>query len=223
MHTIARLAALAASLAAATPALANNDTQYWRTIQLNAKLADQWTLSNETVFRSSDAKGFYEIENATLIGYKPVKGVTVAAGYVGNPLFNHGDYTTWEHRLRSQVTFDNFLALGPVKLTGRARIESRWRDNAPGNGWRLRPYIKASVPVRGKTVLNLTHEDFINLNTTSFQKVDGLERMRNAILLNTPIGKGVAMEFGYLNQHGFVRNGTDTSDNVLMLQVNASF
>ena len=38
--------------------------------------------------------------------------------------------------------------------------------------------------------------------------------MRNFLGINTPITKQVSAEFGYLNQHGFVRGGEDTSDHV---------
>ena len=215
---------LGAALAFALPATAQaSDTQYWQTVTANAKLSDQTVISDELVFRSSDAKGFYEVENSLLLGYKVSKNVTAYAGWVLNPLYNHGTFTTTENRAREQVSFDNILTIGKAKLSARLRLEERWRDGQTGTGWRLRPYVKLSVPVVGKTVLNLTHESFIDLNTTTFQRVNGYERMRNAILLNAPLGKHVNLEVGYLNQHGFVPNGPDTSDNVVMTGISAKF
>jgi hypothetical protein len=38
--------------------------------------------------------------------------------------------------------------------------------------------------------------------------------MRNLIALSTPLSKKVSIEAGYMNQHGFVRGGPDTSDHV---------
>ena len=63
---------------------------------------------------------------------------------------------------------------------------------------------------------------FFNLNTMSFQKTSGLDRMRNAISIGMPLSKKVSVDVGYLNQHGFVRNGPDTSDHVLTLGLTAS-
>ena len=40
--------------------------------------------------------------------------------------------------------------------------------------------------MHGKTSVNIAHESFIDLNTTGFQKVGGLERMRNSISVSTP-------------------------------------
>ena len=75
----------------------------------------------------------------------------------------------------------------------------------------------------GKTTISVSSEAFIDLNNTGFQKVDGLERMRNAIYITAPLNKKISIDFGYLNQHGFVPNGPDTSDHVLTTGLSASF
>jgi hypothetical protein len=105
------------------------------------------------------------------------------------------------------------------------RTEERWREGISGTGWRLRPYIKAVMPIanKGKTTLVVSNESFFNLNSVSFQKVTGLDRMRTFVGVNTPLVKHVALEAGYLNQHGFVRNGPDNDDHVLSVAINASF
>ena len=70
------------------------------------------------------------------------------------------------------------------------------------------------MPVAGKTALNLSSEPFFNLNTTVFQRQSGLDRVRNMVTVSTPLTAKLSGEVGYLNQHGFVRGGPDTSDNV---------
>jgi len=219
-------AALAAGLplalfTAAAPARAD-DTQAWGTATVNVALGGPWRIANDLTVRTSDAKGLYEVENATLLAYK-VKTVTLAVGYVHDPNYSHGTFTAMEHRIRSQVTVDNFAHIGPVQFTGRMRLETRWRDNQAGTGWRLRPYLKASLPIAGKTKLNLSAEPFINLDRTGFQKQDGLERMRTQLSISTPLSKHLSIEAGYLNQHGFVRNGPDTDDHVATLGLTANF
>lgn len=119
-----------------------------------------------------------------------------------------------EHRAREQVTFDGFAQLGRGKLSGRLRLEQRWREHVDGMGWRFRPYLKYSLPIAGKTALNLSNETFVDLNTTTFQRKSGIDRMRNLISISTPLSKALTGEAGYMNQHGFVRSGPDTSDHI---------
>ncbi|MFM5917237.1 MAG: DUF2490 domain-containing protein [Novosphingobium sp.] len=222
MRRTISLLALAASATLAAPACAS-DTQYWQTLNASVALPDNFRISNETVLRESDAKGFYEIENNVMVGKKVNRVVTLWLGYTFNPQYSHGTFTRREHRFRQQVSFDNFAVVGKVKFSGRLRLEERWREGLPGTAWRLRPQVRATMPLVGKTTLSLTNEDFIDLNNTGFQTVDGLERMRNAIYVTVPLSKKVSIDFGYLNQHGFVPNGKDTSDNVLTTGLSAAF
>lgn len=222
MRPTLSLLAVAATLGLAAPAAAS-DTQYWQTLNLGVALPDNFKVSNETVLRSSDVKGFYEIENNFMVGKKVNKVVTLWLGYTFDLQYSHGTFTRREHRFRQQINFDNFAVAGKVKWSGRLRLEERWREGLAGTGWRLRPQVKAVMPIAGKVTLTLSNEDFINLNNSSFQTVDGLERMRNAVFVTVPVSKKINIDFGYLNQHGFVPNGRDTSDNVLTAGLSASF
>ena len=222
MHrSIARLSALFLT-AFASPALASEDAQAWQTLTLNVALPSDFKLSSETVFRTSDARGFYEVEENLMAGYKVNKHVTVWLGYTHDPQYSHGKFTVLERRFRQQVNFDNIMKVGPVNISGRLRLEERWREGQAGTGWRFRPYVKGSLPLGGKTALNVSHESFLNLNTTGFQRVTGEDRMRNAISISTPIAKKLTLDFGYLNQHGFVRGGPDSSDHVATIGLSAS-
>lgn len=214
-----------ALLTSSTAALAaKEDSQIWTQASASVKLSDTWRLSGEVVGRFSDNRnGLYEIEAIALLGYRLNKNVTVWAGYVHDPQYAGGDFTVMERRAREQVTFDNVGKVGSGKLSARIRMEQRWRDGIEGTGWRLRPYAKLSFPVHGKTALNLSNETFVNLNKNSFQKQTGVDRMRNLVSISTPLGKAVTGEAGYLNQYGFVRNGTDTMDHVAYFALSASF
>ena len=216
MRSKALLMALLAGAAISSPAYAaKSDSQVWTNAQATVKLSDAWRLQEEMTARFSDNRnGLYEIESNTLLGYRLNKVVTLWAGYTHNPQYSGGDFTVMEQRAREQVTFDGFAKLGPGKLNGRVRLEQRWRHNVDGTGWRVRPYLKYSLPIAGKTVLNLSSEPFFNLNTTPFQKKPGLDRVRNLVTVSTPLTKRLSGEAGYMNQHGFVRGGPDTSDNV---------
>ena len=220
------LSFLAATAAALIPgaALARDDGQIWTGGSATVNLSDQWRLTGEVIARFSDNRGgLYEIEAPTLLNFRAAKDVTLAAGYVHNPQFTDGDLTTVERRTREQITLDNIARVAGGKLSARLRLEQRWRDNADGTGWRVRPYLKYSLPLKGKTSLVLSNETFLNLNTTAFQGQDGLDRMRNLIAINTPLAKSVTIEAGYLNQYGFVRGGEDNSDHIASVLVSASF
>ena len=219
------MGAAALSAAVSTQALAAHDSQLWTTQVANVKLSDKWRVQQELVERFSDNRhGLYEIESNTLLGYRLSKAVTLWGGYTRDPQYSGGNFTVMENRLREQVTFDNVAKLGPGKLSFRMRTEQRWRDNVAGTGWRARPYVKYSMPLAkgSKTSLVPSNETFLNLNTTAFQKQDGLDRMRNLIAISTPLSKRITAEIGYLNQHGFVRGGPDTSDHVASISLSLS-
>ena len=221
--TITAAALLPAAFSA--PAFAATDSQVWTTQVLNLKLGGDWRVQEEFVERFSDNRnGLYEIESNTLLGYKLGKAVTLWGGYTHNPQYSAGHFTVMEHRIREQVTFDNVVQLGSGKLSFRLRGEERWRTNTEGTGLRLRPYVKYTLPLAkgSKTALVLSSETFLNLNTTPFQKQSGLDRVRNLIAINTPLSKKLTAEIGYLNQHGFVRGGPDTSDHVASVSLSLS-
>ena len=214
---MARFQILAFVAALATPAAAwaTEDGQVWTNANATVKLSDNWRLSEEMTVRFSDNKnGLYELESNTLLGYRFNKVVTFWAGYTHNPQYSAGHFTRMEHRAREQVTFDGFTKLGPGKLSGRLRLEERWREGLDGTGWRLRPYLKYSVPLQGKVALNLSSEPFINFNTTSFQTKRGLDRVRNLVTVSIPVSKKVTGEVGYMNQHLFLSGKPDESDHV---------
>ncbi|HKP34296.1 MAG TPA: DUF2490 domain-containing protein [Sphingomicrobium sp.] len=208
---------------APTAASASSDEQLWATASASVKLSDHWRLSQEFVARfSNNRSGLYEIESNTLLGYRLGKSVTVWAGYTHNPQYSAGDFTVMEHRAREQVTFDNVAKVGPGKLSARIRLEQRWREHVNGTGWRARPYVKYSVPLKGKTSFNLSSEPFFNLNKVGFQRRTGLDRVRNLVAVSTPLAKNFNGELGYMNQHGFVRGGEDTSDHIAYFAVSLS-
>jgi hypothetical protein len=209
------LALVAAAIAIPSQAFAASDSQVWTNASATVKLGERWRAQEELTLRFSDNRnGLYEVESNTLLGYRVNKVVTLWGGYTHDPQYASGDFTVMEHRAREQVTFDGFAKLGKGKLNGRIRLEQRWREHINGTGWRLRPYVKFSVPIAGKIALNLSSEPFINLNTTSFQKKDGLDRVRNLVTISAPLSKQLNIEGGYMNQHGFVSGGPDTSDNI---------
>ena len=201
-------------------------SQLWTGGAATVKLSDKWALSQDLTARFSDDKhGLYEVELNTLLGYRLSKNVALWAGYTHDPNYSGGHFRIMEHRFREQVTIDNFADLGGGKLSGRVRLEQRWRDGLNGTGWRVRPFLRYTLPLRpgGKTALTISEEPFIDFNQTAFQKVKGLDRLRTFVGIATPLGKHVKCEFGYLNQYGFVPGRKNTVDNVASATLSLSF
>jgi hypothetical protein len=223
--TLKRISAVAAAAALSIPTAASprSDEQAWATGSATVKVSDRWRISQEMTVRTSDARnGIYEAESSTMLGYKLNDHVTLAAGYTHDPQYAGGRFTAMEHRAREQATFDTIAQIGPARLSARVRLEQRWREGVDGTGWRLRPYVKVSLPVAGKVALNLSSEPFFNLNRTPFQRSGGLDKVRNLLSLSAPLSKTLSGEAGYMNQHGFVRGGPDTSDNIAYFALSLS-
>jgi opacity protein-like surface antigen len=217
-----RLSLVAAGLAIATPAAAADDAQLWAGGSVSVKLSDKWRLSEEVTSRFSDHRnGLYEIESNTLVGYSIGKGVTLWAGYTHDPNYSAGHFTIMEQRAREQVAFDNFATLGPGKLSGRLRMEQRWRSGIDGTGWRIRPFVKYALPFHkgGRTAFVLSAEPFFNLNSTPFQRTRGLDRVRTFAGVSTPLARNLSVDVGYLDQHTFVPNGPDNDDHVASISM----
>lgn len=220
-----RLVLFIGALMMAAPAAAADDSQLWVGGSVTAKLSNKWRASEELTTRfSDDRRGLYEIESNTLLGYSIGPGVALWAGYTHNPQYSEGDFTIMEHRAREQVTFDNFATLGQGKFNGRVRMEQRWREGVDGRGWRVRPWLKYSLPVHkgSKTALVLSTEFFFNVNRTEFQRTRGLDRVRSLVGISTPLAKNIMLEAGYLNQHTFVRRGPDNDDHVASIAMSLS-
>jgi hypothetical protein len=218
-------AAVLVALASAAPAEAADDAQLWAGGNVTFKLSDRWRVSEEITARFSDRKsGLYEVESNTLVGYRLTKTVTVWAGYTHDPQYSGGDFTVMEHRAREQVTFDNLARLRGGRLSGRLRVEQRWREGLDGTGWRLRPFVKYALPLRkgGRTAFVVSTEPFFNLNTTSFQRTSGFDRIRTFIGLSMPLDKNLSADVGYLNQHTFVPKRRDNDDHAASISFNVS-
>lgn len=199
------------------------DQELWLTGAINVPLGEETKFEFDTVSRfGNDPGGLYEIEINTLIAHQVAKGVTIGGGYVRNINYSRGTVTRTEDRLRVQVGLSG--AAGAVKLSGRVRLENRWRSDGDDTGYRLRPQIKATLPL-GESAFSLvgSHESLIPLNDTDWGEEAGYDRMRNFVGVNWKASKQVAIEAGYLNQYRFGRGGDrDVMDHALAVTVGLS-
>ena len=207
----------------ASPAAAEDDLQMWQTLTINHDLSSKVRSSLDITVRSRESNPLFDIETAAMLGYRVNHHITIWAGVVFDPTFIQSPVRVDELRLRQQVSFDNVVHIGKVSVSGRLRLEYRWRSGVNGEAWRLRPQIKLSLPLHGKASLSLTHEDFFDLDTTSFQPVRGHERMRNAVYVTLPLARRFSLDVGYLNQQVYFTNKPRNIDHTFTTGLGFSF
>ena len=200
------------------------DQELWLTGAASVKLGEGTKFEFDTVSRfGNDPGGLYEVEINTLIAHEVAKGVTIGGGYVRNINYSRGTVTRTEDRLRAQIGLSGNA--GAVKLSGRLRIEQRWRSDGDDTGYRFRPQIKATLPL-GKSDFSLvaSHESLIPLNDTDWGEEAGYDRMRNMVGVNWKASKLLSIEAGYLNQYRFGSGGDrDVMDHALAMGISVSF
>lgn len=214
---------LAIPILIATPALAQEeDQELWLTGAAKVGLGEDTAFEFDTVARfGNDPGGLYEVEINTLIAHKLTDSITIGGGYVRNINYSRGLVTRTENRWRAQVGLSG--SAGKIKLSGRMRIEYRRRSDGDDTGYRLRPQIKATLPVGGPFSLVASHESLIPLNDTDWGEVAGYDRMRNMAGVSWKASDAISIEAGYLNQYRFGRGGNrDTMDHALALSVGFS-
>ena len=198
------------------------DSQLWTGGSATIKLTDRWSLSQDVTARFSDKRnGLYEIEANSLVGFQLNKTLSLWVGYDHDPQYSHGHVTVMEHRAVQHLVSSDLGKLAGGRFSGRIRVEQRRREGVDGTGWRVRPYVRYALPLgrNAKTALVVSEEPFFDVNTTAFQTVRGLERLRSFAGISTPLGRNLSADIGYLNQHGFVPKGRDTSDNVAFVSI----
>jgi len=209
--------------AGGTPARADS-ARTWVSVNLQAGVAGPLRVQSETIVRSTLQPGIYDVEQGTSLGYRFDKTFTYWIGYVYSPVHVVGHPLVRERRLRQQVNVARIATLGPVRLSGRARLETRWQEQAGGSSaWRLRPQVRATLPLRGRLAINLSNETFLNLTTNQFQRAAGIERMRTGLTLSIPVVRNIGFDAGYVEQHVFVRAGPDIDDHIGFVGFSASF
>ncbi len=216
---------IAAALALALPAAAqaaDEDTNVWLAQTATADLGGGALLWLEAQERfTNDASRLGQLLIRPAVGYKLDQTTTAYLGYAYVMTDPVGPARTHEHRLFQQVSL-RLLGDGKgVTLTGRTRLEQRFMENTAGTGWRLRQQLRLTAPLGGQVRAVAWAEPFIGVNQTAFQR-SGLGLWRNFAGVAVPVGRGVTLEPGYLNQY-VVRSGRDRIDHTASLTASASF
>jgi hypothetical protein len=203
-------------LLAPLPAFAQRtDEQLWLAANASVPVGDRSRVTLESIGRFSDrAGGFFHSEFGALGSVTVIKGVEIAAGYRHVEDWDHGRALPNEERLRQIVT----VTLGGG-FTTRLRLEQRFNSMGGPVGVRVRPQFRFALPLADKgPSLFAAHEDFVNVNDTSWGQRSGYERMRNSIGITVPLARRLSTDIGYLNQYRFGRGrARDQMDHAVTL------
>lgn len=128
-----------------------------------------------------------------------------------------------EHRVWQQATYPIARIAGGA-LTGRTRLEQRFRDGADDTGWRLRQFVRWSRPLGGSSVSAvLANETFVAVNDTDWGQRDGFDQNRAFVGLAWQATPEARLEAGYLNQRIDGGARLDAVNDTLSLAVFANF
>lgn len=214
-----RFLACALLFAAATPAAHAQveDEQLWIKLSAETALSDGVDLELETNQRLGNAEGgIFESQYVAKIGVDIGGDFKLTGGLNRVVAVEDGRVDNTEWRPRQELGFPD-LTLGKGALSGRIRLEQRFRSDGDDVGHRVRPEISYTLPLSDTVDLELGHESYFNLNTTDFGQRAGHERMRNFVEIGFPLTGKVDAAVGYLNQYRFNRTAPDRMEHALTL------
>lgn len=214
----------ALALTALTPArAAEHDLNAWAAVTASIDVGKKGVLWLEAQTRfTDDASRLGQLLLRPAIGYKVDGLTTVFLGYAYVRTDPVGLGLSKEHRAFQQLSFRLAGDENGVTLTGRTRLEQRFLEDMDGTGVRLRQQLRLTAPIEGKARAVVWTEPFIGLNRTAWGQEPGVNVWRNFFGVSLPVGAGLALEPGYLNQY-FVRNGRDRVDHIASVTFNTKF
>jgi len=191
------------------------DEQLWLQVNTNVPVAPRVRATLEQIARFGDRPGgLYQTEFGVLLSYQAVDGVELGFGYrkVGT---HNGNAAADEDRLRQQLVATH----GPIFV--RFRVDERFNPRGDEIGFRVRPLLRYNHRLSSRGLaLFISHESFFLPNSTRWGQRRGYERMRNIVGFVVPLGRGVSIDAGYLNQYRLARAGARAQmDHALNLQL----
>jgi hypothetical protein len=225
---------LAMLLGATQGAHADEDNGAWFGVFANGALppslndsTNSWRLWLDAQLRfGDDASRFSQGLVRPGVGYSLSKDWSVWVGYAyvrteppyANP-------PTDEQRIWEQIIWNG--AVGSTKLSSRTRLEQRFFNGGGDTGWRLREFAKLVQPLGNAWSFVFSDELFVNLNnanlTPNVTAQAGLDRNRVFVGPGVNLNQVVRLEFGYMNQYTFRKNGPDKNDQILAANVFVNF
>lgn len=190
------------ALAASGPALAD-DNQLWSSVNVSGPATQ-----GSRVLLWFDGHARFREDGQELdvtlfrpgVGYRINPKLDVWAGYVRVAARRDGPDLI-EDRAWQQATYQLAEAAGS-RLSGRTRLEQRFRDTGDDTGWRVRQQLRFVRPVAGTPLSLVAHDEiFFSLNDADWGQRSGFDQNRAFLGGAWQATKPVRLEAGYLNQH----------------------
>jgi hypothetical protein len=170
---------------------------------------------------TNDSERLGQLLLRSLVAYRVAKDAHVGAGYAFVLTDPVGPVRLNEHRLYQEVGVRLFKTASGVTLDSRTRLEQRHFEERSGTDWRLRQWLQLRIPLKENNRLVFYTEPFIDLSQGPVQR-GGLSIWRNFAGVAIPLGKGVELVPGYLNQRVW-RDGPDRIDHTANVNLFMTF
>lgn len=218
-----RSVALLSLLFAASPAAAEEDFQPWIAATATIPVAERVVVWLEGQARTSnDGSRLNQVLLRPALGLKVSPTTTLFAGYAFVATNPPGPASTREHRIWQQASFRIAGDGQGVTVTGRSRLEQRFREDDGDVGHRLRQQIRLVAPIDGKgTQAVVWSEAFLGLNSTRWGQPGGLDRWRNSLGVSFPVGSTLRIEPGYINE-AIRQRGPNRMNHIANVSLNLS-
>lgn len=188
---------------AAAPAHAD-DTQGWYSAFVNGPVAKD---SRLLVWLDLHARYRNDAEDLDVtivrpgVGWRVGKGLDLWAGYARVETERRGPDLV-EDRAWQQATYPVAEWFGG-RLTGRTRLEQRFRDTGSDTGWRLRQFFRYARPLRAGSPFGFlaSNETFVGLNDADWGQRSGFDQNRALIGGYYQPHARFRVEAGYMNQY----------------------
>ena len=133
------------------------------------------------------------------IGWRVQKGLDAWIGYARVVSRDDDRPDIKENRIWQQATY-SLPTLLNGNLSGRSRLEQRFRETGDDTGWRYRQFVRWSKPIGDSDFSAVLWDElFLNLNNTDWGQRGGFDQNRFFVGAAWHVNRGVRLEGGYLN------------------------
>ena len=221
--SLAHMLVMAAMAACSTPALAEEDAQFWATIAADVRLDSDTVLTVDAISRSRPDS----IDTGQIIARAGVRqtiaadtSVQLTYGWFHNLI--EGGPDSSEHRFAQNFS-TQLVDTGRWRFDARLGLEQRLPDSGGEIGWRGRERLRATYRLSPTVDAQFSEELIFTVNDTGWGQTSGLSVGRLGSALHWRINPHVGIAPGYTWQHVFRRAGDDRDDHLIQMTVDLHF
>jgi hypothetical protein len=202
LNGLAAVVAATVALLSAAQAQDDSDFQAWSAVFLTAKPSDDsrlllWFDGHARFSNDASRLGVSILRPA--VGWRVSDNLDVWAGYARVVSRSDSAPEVEEDRLWQQATYPISDVLGG-RLTGRTRLEQRFRGTGEDTGHRLRQFVRWERRLEGTPFSALVADEFfVNFNDADWGQRSGFDQNRLFIGGALHLSKRARFEGGYLN------------------------